>query len=481
VSVTLNGTALGTVSFFGRDRPVKVFNVPVSQLVDGGNTLRLAQGAAGDTSIVDYVRLSYPHALRADNNLFWFSLRSNQSAIIDGFTTPNIRLIDYTDPFSVKVTRPFAESTIAGYAINAGVADVRSKTRRLLAISESQFEQAAGLSLNQLSTLNLNTNGADLLIISQKNLAASAEPLRSLRESQGMAVSVVDVEDVYDEFSYGIHTVRAIKDFLSLAATTWATPPRYVILLGDASYDPRNYLGKGDLDLVPTKLVDATYNETASDDWVTDFNNDGSADIPVGRIPVRTPAQADLVISKIVNFSPANVPASALLVADDPTGYYFNFEQANDEVQSLLPGGITVNRVNRRTDPNAHANVIASLNAGQQLVNYSGHGNVDTWSGTFSSTDASTLSNNNKLPIVVVMDCLNGYFHDPTLEGIAEALMKAPSGGAVAAFASSGLTIPDGQHEMSKELYTLLYGSQPIALDIPTLGCLGQTPKSAAE
>ena len=34
----------------------------------------------------------------------------------------------------------------------------------------------------------------------------------------------------------------------------------------------------------------------------------------------------------------------------------------------------------------------------------------------------------------------------------------------MAAFASSGLTFPDGQHQMSEQLYTLLYGAQPIAL-----------------
>ena len=464
VNVALNGTALGSIKFFGHDHPVQAFDVPVSQLLNGANTLLFAQGSAGDTSIVDYVRLTYPRALQADNASLRFSLRSTQSATIDGFTTPNIRLIDYTDPFSVRVTRAVANPNSSGYAITIPQGNARAKSRRLLAIPESQVDQPAGLLLNQPSTLNLNTNGADLLIISHKSLIANAAPLASLREGQGMSVSVIDVEDIYDEFSYGVHTVRAIKDFLLLAATTWIKPPRYVILLGDASYDPRNYMGRGELDFVPTKLVDATYNETASDDWLTDFNNDGSADIPVGRLPVRTAAQADLVISKIVNFSPANVPASALLVADDPTGYYFNFEQANDEVQSLLPGDVTVLRVNRRTDPNAHANVIANLNAGQQLVNYSGHGNVDTWSGTFNSTDATALTNNNKLPFVVVMDCLNGYFHDPTLEGIAEALIKAPNGGAVAAFASSGLTIPDGQHDMSKRLYTLLYGSQPIAL-----------------
>jgi hypothetical protein len=62
------------------------------------------------------------------------------------------------------------------------------------------------------------------------------------------------------------------------------------------------------------------------------------------------------------------------------------------------------------------------------------------------------------------MDCLNGYFQDPRLMGIAEALTKAPNGGSIAAFASSGLTVPDGQHAMSTQLYTLIFGAQSITL-----------------
>ena len=74
------------------------------------------------------------------------------------------------------------------------------------------------------------------------------------------------------------------------------------------------------------------------------------------------------------------------------------------------------------------------------------------------------LTNGNKLPLVIVMDCLNGYFVAPAIDCISESLMKAPNGGAVATFSSSGLTIPTGQHEMGQRLFQLLYGGQPITL-----------------
>ena len=490
VNVEFNGTLLGTLNIGPIDRLVQTFNVPVAQIVNGANAVRFTKLSAGDVSLVDYVRLTYPHSFRADSNALRFSMRSAQAAKIDGFTSQNIKLIDYSDPFAVKITRPIMEPTASGYAINVSPGTRTKAARLLYAIPETQFDQPAALSLNQPSTLNATTNGAALVIIAHKSLIASAAPLVSLRQSQSMLVSLVDVEDVYDEFSYGTHSPQAIKDFLARAKSSWTTKPTYVILLGDADLDPRNYEGVGNFDLVPTKLVDATYNETASDDWLTDFDNDGIGDIPSGRLPVRTPAEANLIISKIVNFAPTNAPQSALMVADDNTNppYYFDFEAASDELIAFLPANMTVQKVYRRTQPSncvARTNIINAMNLGVAVVNYSGHGSVNIWAGScpdfspprsmFETGDAQALTNANRLPLVIVTNCLNGYFQDPRLEGIAEGFMKAQSGGAVAVFASSGETLPDGQHDMSNRLYFLLYGPQPITLGDAIKNAKGQT------
>ena len=551
VNLTFNGVAVASLNFGPLEHPVQTVPIPVSLLQSGANALTFTKTSTGEVCIVDYVRLTYPHSFRADAGSLRFSLRGTQSRKVDGFATPLVRLIDYTDPFNVIVAKPDSEPSAPGYAITVPNSQPLSKAPRLLyAIPQGQFDQPAALSLNQPSTLNLNSNTADFLIVSHKtfipSFTANVSPINTSlvaqRQNQGLTVSIVDVEDVYDEFSYGAHGPQAIKDFLQYAATHWnngTAPPRYVVFAGDASFDPRNYMNVGNFDLVPTKLVDATYNETASDDWLTDFDDYGIADIPVGRLPVRTVAEANLVISKIVNFAPVNVPQTALLVADDPTGYYFNFETANDQVQSLVTSSLTVQKAYRRLevkiltgtistnststivtgagtlfttelsvgvaiakntgeplgtvasisnntsltltanatesysgaygkqdDAIARADIIAKLNSGKALVNYSGHGNVDVWTGAsiFTSSDATALTNGNQLSFVVVMDCLNGYYQDPTLLSLSEALVKAPGGGAVAAFASSGLTLPDGQHEMSAQLYTLIYGAQPIAL-----------------
>ncbi len=476
VSVALNGVTIGSVdNFMPLEHPVRTFPIPMNQLQSGSNSLTFTKTSTGEVCIVDYVRLTYPHAFKADSGSLKFNLRGSQTLKVDGFSAPSVRLIDYTDPLNVSITKPGVEASASGYAITVPQSVSRSKNQRLLyALPEGQFDQPAALSLNQPSTLNLNSNAADFLIISNKNFIASLEPLRVAR-SATMIAKTVDIDDVYDEFSYGLHGPQAIRNFLQYAKTTWATPPRYVVFAGDASLDPRNYQNAGDFDFVPTKLVDATYNETSSDDWLTDFDDDGVADIPVGRLPMRNLSEANLLVSKIVNFTPVSVPQSALLVADQDEFNIFGFAGTNDVFQSLLPGTMSVQRLNRapqpsgvpsQSDAQVRADIIDGFNQGRALVNYSGHGNVDVWTGAslFATADATALTNGNKLSFVVVMDCLNGYFQDPTLLSLSEALVKAPNGGAVAAFASSGLTIAQGQHDMGRELYTQLYSGSPIAL-----------------
>lgn len=486
ISIEFNGVNIGQFAFNGFDpsqggNPVQTFDIPLAQLHDGANTIKFIVPSTGDLSVVDYAKLTYPHLYKADSGSLRFTLGGTQTRTVDGFATRNVRLIDYTDPFNCIVIKPDTEPTASGFKITVPVAPVFSKSARLLsAVPQNQFETAASLTLSQPSTLNTGnlsataTHGADFLIISHKTLLASWTPLLNLRQSQGKTVAAVDIEDVFDEFSYGAHGPQAIKDFLSYANTNWVTKPKYIIFGGDASLDPRNYEGFGNLDLVPTKLLDATYNETASDEWMVDFDNDGVGEIPSGRLPVRTTAEADLVVSKIVNYSPAVVPQAALLIADDPgTPPLFDFETGNDQVQALLPASMTVQRVNVRLDgsgPSTTA-IFDGINQGRIIVNYSGHGTLDSWASSviFTKDHAAALTNGmNKLTFVIVMDCLNGYFQAPNVQSLSEAFLKScatpvcsavsPTGGAVAVFASSGLTTTPGQREMELELYRQLYG-----------------------
>jgi hypothetical protein len=99
-------------------------------------------------------------------------------------------------------------------------------------------------------------------------------------------------------------------------------------------------------------------------------------------------------------------------------------------------------------------------------VNYNGHGSVEVWSGSdlFDSTEAASLTNGNKLPVFVIMNCLNGFFHDVYTESLASALMLSQNGGAVAVWASSGLTAPHPQFQMNQTFLQTLLAQPSITL-----------------
>jgi len=301
-------------------------------------------------------------------------------------------------------------------------------------------------------------HAADFVMIAPREFFSAIEPLRALRSKQGLKVELADIEDVFDEFSFGTKSPQAVKDFLQYATTSWKAKPRYVLLVGEASYDAKNYLGLGDSDLVPTRLIDTSLMETASDDSLADFNLDGIADLAVGRLAVRTPAEASAMVRKIIGYEGSEPLESMLLVADTNNG--FDFEAASTELRALIPGNLRVEQINRGQvdDATAKSRLIDAIRRGQKVVNYMGHGSVNLWSGSLlTNEDARNLVNGERLPVFVMMTCLNGYFHDPGLDSLAESLLKAENGGAVAVWTSTGLTVPAEQLLLNEQLYRLLF------------------------
>jgi hypothetical protein len=151
-----------------------------------------------------------------------------------------------------------------------------------------------------------------------------------------------------------------------------------------------------------------------------------------------------------------------LLVADRNDG--FDFEAATDRLRALVPPGVIVEEVRRgQTDDQlARVRLLEAINRGQKLVNYTGHGSVQIWRGNLlTSADARELTNQ-KLSFFVAMNCLNGLFHDLYTESLAEALIRAERGGAVAVWASSALTEPDQQAAMNQQLFRLLFNSSSV-------------------
>jgi len=456
VRIELNGAYAGDLLFDAQSQASSSFAVPHSLLVAGDNHILLTSiGGPSDISLLASIRIAYQHSFVADDNQLRLRVPSQQTVTIDGFNDKSIRVIDVTDSNSSEELLGEIEQTHSGYSVT--FASTHAGQREFLCTSFEQ--QPARLWLDRPS--NLCDGNADFVIITTREFADSFKPLATLRQSQGLRVAMLDIEDLYDEFSFGQKSPFAIKDFLAFASTNWKIKPRFVLFAADASVDPKNYLGLGDNDLVPTRLIDTAYLETASDDWFVDFDDDGLPDIAVGRLPVRTSEEADAVVSKIVLYQSSIPSREALLIADAPDGY--DFERATNELTSFLPSNLRATELDRgrETAESAKKILLDALARGPKLVNYDGHGSANTWDGNLlTSEDALSLTNRDHLSFFVMMTCLNGYFQDAGADGLAEALLKSP-GGAVAVWASSGTTLPDEQTSLNQALYRLLFNQSP--------------------
>ncbi len=324
-------------------------------------------------------------------------------------------------------------------------------------ITPSSVLQAASVTPNVPSTLSTVNHNAKMVIISYSapDFMAAANTWANYRRGQGFTVEVVDVADIYDEFSYGSFNSAAIKDFLSFARS-WNTPPQYVLLIGSASRDPRNYEGF-DFDLVPSKRFDAFFDgETVSDDAFADFDGDGLAEMAVGRIPARTAADITTVFNKTTAFETAAQQSlnRGGTFAYDISDVGNDFQANCQAIRTQLPGSMPVDMIYRGA-PGSSTALINSLNTGKYIVNYCGHGAAGVWATEtfFAASTVPQLTNATKQSIFTMLTCLNGYFVRPGVDSLSEALIKSPTGGAVAVWASTADTTSDVQTIMGKRFY----------------------------
>ena len=491
VSLRVNGTMIGEVSApFSQVAFSGQFSIPTSLLIEGTNSINLASIPTNNAELFDSFSITYARAFTADPaGRLRFTLPGDQWGTVRGFKSERVRAFDLRDPDSPVTTDylPVSRTHDIRWSDNPDPASVMSYI-----VADRGILSPATVIGNVPSNLSDTVQQADLIIISHSDpgFIAAANTWANYRRSQGLNVVVVDITDILDEYSFGSVSSKAVRDFLEYAHSHWppATPDKqYVLLLGDACTDSRNYFGLGYFNQVPTMIVQTIYSETGSDDALADFDGDGLAEMAVGRIPFRTAAAITTAYDKTVTFeaSPAlrNVNRGAVLAYDKPNGY--DFLAMSQDLGSNLPAGTPKTFVGlgldntNTTDPNAHANLMAALNSGKYLVNYSGHGAQSIWStGSFlSNTSVNTeLANGQNYSIYMMLTCLNGYFvgyNGLNDDSIAELLLKNPNGGGPAAWASTGLTTADVQMMMGRQFVT------HIGLgDIPRMGDLIRDAKA---
>lgn len=449
VTVGLNGAEIGHVTMSNREAGSATFPVDPG-LVQGPNTVTLSSSGPTDLSLLASLEVEYVRAPVATGGALHLTAPAGSRSTVTGFDTADLQVLDVTAPDAPVA---LATDVIADGGGAAAVATSPGDGDRELFAAQGSDTPAA-IRTNDPSDLRDPGNGADMLIVTTDALASAFAPLAERREQQGLGVQIVSIQDVYDEFSFGAADPAALHDFLTTAHETWATPPRYVLLGGDATLDPRDYLAGGQANSIPTTVVDTEFMETASDSALADADGDLRPDVALGRLPVSDEAQATFLVTKLRAYDATRRSKRALFVAD-PTddGVY---AETNRAVQRLLPAAMSSTSI-RTSGGGANARVVAAINKGPSVTHYSGHGSVDLWSeDALHSSDTAALTNTAHPSLFIMITCLNGYFFDPGIDSLGEALLE-DDGGAIGVYASTGLTYHREQRDLTLAFTNALF------------------------
>jgi hypothetical protein len=255
-----------------------------------------------------------------------------------------------------------------------------------------------------------------------------------------------------------------VKEFLAYAYHQWQRPsPRYVVLLGDGTYDFKDHLVTGVMNQVPPFMAKTSYLWTVSDPMVAAVNGDDNLpDLAIGRLPAASVEELQAIVKKMLAYEAnfAGFQSPIVLVADNPDGAG-NFEADAEELASGVLSGHTLDTIYLgRLGANATRDAItAALDRGASLLSYVGHGGIHLWAdeNIFNTFDVAPLATQLQQPMLLTMNCLNGYFHFPYFNSLSEELVKADGKGAIAAFSPSGLSLNEPAHLFHKALLSELF------------------------
>ncbi len=336
------------------------------------------------------------------------------------------------------------------------------------------FDGSSYLSPSSIETIdNQNLHGleaVDYVLVCHPTLRTQAERLAALHEiMDGMNTLVVTDVDVYNEFSSGKQDPMAIRALLRhLKAAYPDNAPKYLLLLGKATYDNRDLLEHGLPTVVTFESVysfDGEGRSYSSDD-IMGFLDDSdfgdvweNLDVSIGRLPAKSADEADKMIDKIEGYMMRRDLTAdeaqgqgdwrnyVALLADDAdpshpgdTAFAHSSEYAADCIKQQFPN-INIDRLyadayHQQSGaigsyyPDLNNALRQRINYGCLLLNYIGHGSM-RYIGTeryIEPSDIANYTNKDRLPLLVTSTCSYGRQDSPEELSGAELFMLADNG-----------------------------------------------------
>jgi hypothetical protein len=450
VKLGVNGVALGEAAWDGKSGRSVEAEIPEGVLREGENRIEIEN--AGDTGapysmiMLDRFEVVYPRSSIANEGEIEGQWMEGGTATVDGMGGAYVLDLTDAEPRWVESVRVYGGAV--RFPVEAG--------RKYAAVSKSSVRRPT---VRRAPAPRLTTGPlrADYLVIGPRELSPAAAPLLEHRRREGLTPLFVSTEDIFGEFGFGEARPEAVRDWIAYAYHHGREPRlRYVLLLGDATYDFKDYLRTGVENRVPPLMVKTSYLWTASDPaYAAVHGEDLLPDLAVGRIPAANAEEARVVIGKILAYEQRqDAPGAFVLVTDNSDGAG-DFEANAEEIARGPLAGRTVRRISLAEFGGAtRSEILSALDQGPSLVSYIGHGGIHLWAdeNVFNVSDVPALAPEPRQPLLLTMNCLNGYFHFPYFDSLAESLLEAEGKGAIAAFSPSGLSLDGPAHRLHLDI-----------------------------
>lgn len=465
----INGVTAGTLDWvvpYGYNPAgMKTLEAAVSSLVEGKNSFSVTKPVDNEMYVFWY-EIFYHRELKAYQGAVDFHVPSRPKTAgytLSGFPAGEKLLLDVTrDESPVLCTAWQAEA--GGLAFGDSLYGV---PRHYTAVSRSAFKKPA-LSLVTVPSLRDEAGCPEMVIIYYRSFRNAALTLQAHR-AKTLEVRAVDVADVYNNFSGGHKDPIAIRNYLKFlydkGACGGAEPAlKYVLLIGNGTYDPRDLLDQKN-DFIPL-YISVTYpNESEGiedEDYLVKFggSSDRAPDLAIGRMTVLTDREANAWVQRIIDYEDRPEHGAwkgkVVLCADDEFSTVrqddFEFLISTEELTRRVgpfPTAVDFEKIYLHlypfvgdVKPAARNALIKEWSDGALIVNYNGHGSPLQMADerVMVNPDIYSLTNGIRRPLFLSFSCSVGDLESPYHRSMAQNMVTFDVGGAIGTISASAPT-----------------------------------------
>ncbi len=393
----------------------------------------------------DLFEVQYPRIFKLSNEKLSAKLGGTDT------TSKLFRISGYNSANQINVYDVNNNIRISNTSFNLDTLKFTGKSNAKIEIVNNAItKKPLRIKQKQVPDLVSSSNGADYLLIYNKLFASQAEQLRAYRQTHDGFRSVkAEIEDIYDIFNYGLEDPVAVRNFSKHVYENWQLPKLgYICLLGRASLDPKKNLSTSAYyqNLIPT------YGYPPSDGYFANYNIGTFCyydQIAIGRLPAYYTSEAQSMVDKIIayeNEGPADWYKDFLYITGGGTVSEQNSHQfwSNFEIDTYIkpvpisgdPHKIYRSDTSGGTTFNIKDSVKNDISRGCMFVNYRGHAGSHDWE--VAMNDPNTLSNGNKLPLVLSLTCFTGENSLANFRGFGERFIYLSGKGAIGFVGTTG-------------------------------------------